>query len=175
MNYLSVENISKSFGERLLFENLSFGISKDQKIALVAKNGTGKTTLLNIIAGVDTPDTGSVVSRNGLRIAYLAQKESLNESSTIEESILASDNETLKIIAKYEHALENPGDETAYQKAFELMEQHQAWDFRNAVQADSVQIEFNRDQYTCKCLVRWTEKALVSCHSPAEQTRPAHS
>ncbi len=129
MNYLSVENISKSFGERLLFENLSFGISKDQKIALVAKNGTGKTTLLNIIAGVDTPDTGSVVSRNGLRIAYLAQKESLNESSTIEESILASDNETLKIIAKYEHALENPGNETAYQKAFELMEQHQAWDF----------------------------------------------
>lgn len=129
MNYLSVENISKSFGERLLFENLSFGISKDQKIALVAKNGTGKTTLLNIIAGVDTPDTGSVVSRNGLRIAYLAQKESLNESSTIEESILASDNETLKIIAKYEHALENPGDETAYQKAFELMEQHHAWDF----------------------------------------------
>ena len=83
MNYLSVENISKSFGERLLFENLSFGISKDQKIALVAKNGTGKTTLLNIIAGVDTPDTGSVVSRNGLRIAYLAQKESLSESSTI--------------------------------------------------------------------------------------------
>ena len=75
MNYLSVENISKSFGERLLFENLSFGISKDQKIALVAKNGTGKTTLLNIIAGVDTPDTGSVVSRNGLRIAYLAQKD----------------------------------------------------------------------------------------------------
>lgn len=129
MNYLSVENISKSFGERQLFENLSFGISKDQKIALVAKNGTGKTTLLNIIAGVDTPDSGSVVSRNGLRIAYLSQKEALNDSFTIEESILASDNETLKIIAKYEHALENPGNEIAYQKAFELMEQNQAWDF----------------------------------------------
>lgn len=129
MNYLSVENISKSFGERVLFENISFGINKDQKIALVAKNGTGKTTLLNIIAGVDMPDSGAVVSRNGLRIAYLSQKEDLNDKLTIEEAILASDNETLKIIAQYEHALENPQDVDAYQKAFDNMERHQAWDY----------------------------------------------
>lgn len=129
MNYLSVENISKSFGERVLFENLSFGINKDQKIALVAKNGTGKTTLLNIVAGIDEPDTGNVVSRNGLKIAYLSQKDALDTALTIEETILAAENETLRIIAQYEHALENPTDAEAYQKAFELMELHQAWDY----------------------------------------------
>ncbi len=129
MNYLSVENISKSFGERVLFENLSFGINKDQKIALVAKNGTGKTTLLNIVAGIDEPDTGNVVSRNGLKIAYLSQKDALDTALTIEETILAAENETLRIIARYEHALENPNDAEAYQKAFELMELHQAWDY----------------------------------------------
>ncbi|MGB5242935.1 MAG: ABC-F family ATP-binding cassette domain-containing protein [Lutimonas sp.] len=129
MNYLSVENISKSFGERVLFENLSFGINKDQKIALVAKNGTGKTTLLNIVAGIDEPDAGNVVSRNGLKIAYLSQKDALDTALTIEETILAAENETLRIIAQYEHALENPNDAEAYQKAFELMELHQAWDY----------------------------------------------
>lgn len=129
VNYLSVENISKSFGERVLFENLSFGINKDQKIALVAKNGTGKTTLLNIVAGIDEPDTGNVVSRNGLKIAYLSQKDALDTALTIEETILAAENETLRIIAQYEHALENPNDAEAYQKAFELMELHQAWDY----------------------------------------------
>ena len=129
VNYLSVENISKSFGERVLFENLSFGINKDQKIALVAKNGTGKTTLLNIVAGIDEPDTGNVVSRNGLKIAYLSQKDALDTALTIEETILAAENETLRIIARYEHALENPNDAEAYQKAFELMELHQAWDY----------------------------------------------
>ncbi len=129
VNYLSVENISKSFGERVLFENLSFGINKDQKIALVAKNGTGKTTLLNIVAGIDEPDTGNVVSRNGLKIAYLSQKDALDTALTIEETILAAENETLRIIARYEQALENPNDAEAYQKAFELMELHQAWDY----------------------------------------------
>ena len=70
MNYLSVENISKAYGERVLFENVSFGINKDQKIALIAKNGAGKSSLLKILIGEDTPDTGQVVSRKGLKIAF---------------------------------------------------------------------------------------------------------
>ena len=129
MNYLSVENISKSFGEKILFEDLSFGINKLQKIALVAKNGTGKTTLLNIIAGIDTPDSGQIIFRKGLKIAYLSQKDNLNESLTIEQTIFDSDNEILKVIEQYENALKNPDDSVAYQKAFELMEQNHAWDF----------------------------------------------
>ena len=129
MNYLSVENISKSFGERTLFENISFGINKDQKIAFIAKNGSGKTTIMNIINGEDEPDTGKVVLRKEIKMAFLSQVANLQDELTIEESIFASDNEVLKVIQQYEKALENPEDEAAYQKAFDKMDQHNAWDF----------------------------------------------
>ena len=129
MNYVSVENISKSFGEVELFSNISFGINKDQKIAFIAKNGTGKTSMLNIIAGKDSADKGQVISRKGLKIEYLSQEDSLNPNLTVEETIFNSDNETLKIIEEYEHALKNSSDEKAYQHAFEKMERHNAWDF----------------------------------------------
>jgi len=129
MNYLSVENISKAFGEVELFSNISFGINKDQKIAFIAKNGTGKTSMLNIIAGIDNPDTGQVISRKGLNIEYLSQEDCLNDHLTIEQTIFDSDNETLKVIEEYENALKNPSDEKAYQLAFEKMETLNAWDF----------------------------------------------
>ncbi len=129
MNYLSVENISKSYGEVTLFSDISFGINKDQKIALIAENGTGKTSMLNIIAGMDTPDSGQINSRKGLKIAYLSQKDDLDENLTIEETIFSTDNEILHVIEQYEKALKNTADEEAYQEAFEKMERHQAWDF----------------------------------------------
>lgn len=129
MNYLSVENISKSYGERVLFEDLSFGINKDQKIAFVAKNGTGKTSILKIITGEDTPDSGQVIMRKEIKMAFLSQEPKLNPELTIEESIFASDNMVLKVIEQYEKALENPEDEEAFQKAFDKMDLHNAWDF----------------------------------------------
>lgn len=129
MNYLSVENISKSFGDSVLFENLSFGINKDQKIGFIAKNGTGKTTLLKIIASQESADSGNIIFRKNLKIAYLSQNEILNENLSIEETILNSDNAILKVIAQYEKALKNPEDQDAYQQAFERMEQKNAWDF----------------------------------------------
>ena len=129
MNYLSVENISKSFGARTLFENVSFGINKDQKIAFVAKNGSGKSTILSIINGLDFPDTGQVVIRKGIRMEFLSQDPNLQDELTIEESIFASDNEILKVIERYEKALENIDDQEAYQNAFDQMDQYNAWDF----------------------------------------------
>ena len=129
MNYLTVENISKSYGERVLFEDISFGINKDQKIAFVAKNGSGKTSILNIIAGLDTSDSGQVVSRKGISIAYLAQNMDLNKKLTIEETIFATDNTVLNVVKQYEAALKNLENADAYQAAFELMEQYNAWDF----------------------------------------------
>ena len=129
MNLLTVENISKSYGELVLFENLSFGINKDQKIALIAKNGSGKTSILNILSGADSPDTGQVNYRKSTRVSFLAQEPLLNPDLTVEETIFASDNEVLQVIANYEKALENPEDADAYQKAFEAMDRFEAWDF----------------------------------------------
>ena len=129
MNYLNVENISKSYGELSLFEDLSFSIHKDQKIAFVAKNGTGKTTILNILSGKDSPDTGQIVYRKGLRTTFLSQEPILDLDLTIEETILKSDNPILKVIKTYHEALENPEDSNLYQTAFDDMERFQAWDF----------------------------------------------
>ena len=129
MNYLSVENISKAYGEKVLFQDISFGINKDQKIAFVAKNGSGKTSILNIIAGLDESDTGQVISRKGINISYLSQQHNFDENLTIEETIFSTENTILPIISQYEKALQNPNDSDAYQKAFDLMDQHNAWDF----------------------------------------------
>ncbi|WP_271405494.1 ABC-F family ATP-binding cassette domain-containing protein [Tenacibaculum soleae] len=129
MNYLSVEGIAKAYGEKVLFDNISFGINKDQKIAFVAKNGSGKTSILNIVAGIDEPDSGQVVSRKGIDIAYLSQADNHNPDLTIEETIFATDNKVLSVIQQYEKAVQNPDNVDAFQEAFELMEQHNAWDF----------------------------------------------
>jgi ATP-binding cassette subfamily F protein uup len=129
LNYLNVENISKSYGELNLFEDLSFSIHKDQKIAFVAKNGTGKTSILNILSGKDTPDTGQIIYRKGLRTTFLSQEPVLDQTLTVEETIFNSDNPILKVINTYHAALENPDDSNLYQTAFDDMERYQAWDF----------------------------------------------
>lgn len=134
MNLVSVENIAKSYGELVLFEDLSFGINKNQKIALVARNGEGKTSILNILAGKDVPNGGAVNYRKGIRISFLEQEPDLNPQLTVEQTILDSDNEILKIITAYETALNHPENEEAYQKAFESMERNNAWDFETQYQ-----------------------------------------
>lgn len=129
MNYLSVENIAKAYGERELFSNISFGINEGEKVGFVAKNGTGKTSLLNILSGADTPDAGNVVYRKDITVAFLPQDPILDPKLTVEQTIFASDNPILKVIERYEKALQHPDEADAYQKAFEEMEAHQAWDF----------------------------------------------
>ena len=129
MNYLTVENIAKSYGELTLFEDLSFSIHKDQKIAFVAKNGTGKTSILNLLSGKDEPDSGTIIYRKGINVVFLDQEPNLDPKLTIEETIFASDSFILDIINTYHEALKYPDDEAAYQKAFDNMERHNAWDF----------------------------------------------
>ena len=82
MNYLSVENLGKRYGERVLFSEVSFGLEQGQKMALVAKNGEGKTTLLELLNGDIKPDEGDVTWRNGISIAYLRQDQKFDESLT---------------------------------------------------------------------------------------------
>lgn len=129
MNLLTVENISKSYGEVVLFSNISFGINQGQKIALVAKNGSGKTSILNIVAGKDSTETGQITQRKGIQISFLEQEPDLNPDLTIEQTIFDSGNKILGVISQYEQAVQNPDDQDAYQKAFEAMELHNAWDF----------------------------------------------
>lgn len=129
MNYLNVENISKSYGEVTLFKGITFSIHKGQKIAFIAKNGTGKTSILKIISGEDSSDSGNITYRKNIAVSFLSQDPKFDDSLTIEQSIFNSENPILKVIANYEKAILNSEDEENYQKAFEDMELFQAWDF----------------------------------------------
>ncbi|MFD2247014.1 ATP-binding cassette domain-containing protein [Pontibacter ruber] len=130
MNYLSAENISKSFGDRWLFKNLNFGISQGQRVALVGVNGSGKTTLLNVLAGKLPPDEGSVSLRKEVSIGFLGQNPEMNEELTVQQTIFSGQSEVLDLIREYEVALENPNTSAdKMQKLMERMDELQAWDF----------------------------------------------
>ena len=129
MNLLSVEDISKRFGERILFSEVSFGLDQGQKMALVAKNGEGKTTLLEILSGDSSPDGGNVVWRNNISIGYLRQDNPFKEYNTVREVLYGSDNDYVRAINSYQHAIENPDDDEAMQKALNLMDSTKAWDY----------------------------------------------
>ncbi|MDR9449454.1 MAG: ABC-F family ATP-binding cassette domain-containing protein [Psychroflexus sp.] len=134
MNYVSVEQVGKSFGNLELFNNISFGINEGQKIGLIAKNGSGKTTLMNMLMGIEPSDEGRIVFKNGLNTAFLPQRPNLDDNATVKETIFADDNPQLKAIRAYEAALEDPNDADAYQAAFDQMEATQAWDFETDYQ-----------------------------------------
>ena len=129
LNYLNVENISKSYGEVTLFKGITFSIHKGQKIAFIAKNGTGKTSILKIISGEDSSDSGNITYRKNIAVSFLSKDPKFDDCLTIEQSIFNSENPILKVIANYEKAILNSEDEENYQKAFEDMELFQAWDF----------------------------------------------
>lgn len=140
MIYLQVDNVSKSFGEKLLFEGISFGVHKDQKIALIAKNGTGKSTLLKIIAGLETYDKGSIIMRNDVSLAYLDQNPVYDESLSVLEGIFASSKSILKIIKDYEEALVS-GDRKRISDATDTMEANKAWDYEVQIKQILGQLE----------------------------------
>jgi ABC transport system ATP-binding/permease protein len=134
MNYLSVENLSKSYGIKVLFKNISFGINKGERVSLVAGNGTGKTSLLTILSGKDTADSGNVIYRRDIRIAYLEQEPDFDAEKTVMEEVFRSENPMLNAIKEYEECMEMQEhggglDEEKYQAAFEKMENLNAWDY----------------------------------------------
>jgi ATP-binding cassette subfamily F protein uup len=135
MNYLSAENISKSFGDQILFEGLTFGLARGDKTAIIARNGTGKTTLLRILAGKESTDTGEFTFRNGIRVAFLEQAPDLDPSLTIDQLIFTANTPILKIIQNYEDVLQkHTSGETAesagmLEKATAEMDHVHAWDY----------------------------------------------
>src|SRR6187399_2123342 len=105
MNILSADRISKAFTERWLFKEISFGVSKGDKLALVGSNGTGKSTLLKVIAGLISPDTGERSFANGITFGYLPQEPDLDEELSIRQTIFADDNPIVRLVSQYEAAI----------------------------------------------------------------------
>ena len=133
MNYLSAENLAKSFGDRTLFKNINFGVSRGDKIAIVGANGSGKTTLLSILAGTVQSDAGGMVtSRKDITIGYLDQQPNLNEALTVMETVLSGGTPALDAVRDYEKAL-NSGDADALERAMTDMEKHEAWDYESQI------------------------------------------
>ncbi|OJJ23970.1 ABC transporter [marine bacterium AO1-C] len=129
MNYLSVENLSKSFGERVLFEDISFGISKGQKVALVAKNGTGKTSLLKILTHKDQADSGAFAYQKDVRVGFLDQDPDFGTAPTIIDAVLNSPSPVIQAIKLYEEALQDPNNADKMEQALQQMDAHKAWDY----------------------------------------------
>ena len=135
MNYLQVDNLSKAYGEKILFRNISFSIDKGQKVALIARNGTGKSSLMHILAGLEAPDSGKMTTRRDLRIDYLQQNPQLDESKSILDTIFATGTGLMKVIHDYEYALEqvkhnmNPESEKLLNHSMAEMDASGAWDY----------------------------------------------
>ena len=127
-SYLQIENLTKSYGERLLFSDVTFGINQGDKIGLIAKNGTGKSTLLHIIAGLESPDSGEVVFRGDIRVGYVDQLPDFDPEMTVIEACLATDTPTGRAIADYEQAVAS-ADPDAINEAVHRMDALSAWDF----------------------------------------------
>ena len=126
ISYLQIDGLTKSFGDLVLFEDITFGIAQGQKVGLIAKNGTGKTTLLNIIAGKEDYDNGAVVFRNDLRVGYLEQTPVYPEGLTVLQACFYSPNETVRLIAEYEEAMASDDNLKAWdyeQRAKQILSQ----------------------------------------------------
>ena len=132
MNLLSVENLGKNYGEKDLFKGLTFGISQGDKVALVARNGTGKSTLLRILSSKDTADSGRVTFRKDLRVSFLDQNPQFDEELTVLDAVLQAENEITKAIKQYERCIENQSDEWLPEHSKELENAMAAMDNTNA-------------------------------------------
>ncbi len=128
VSYLQVEGLSKAFGVDVLFEDLTFGVADGEKIGLIAKNGTGKSTLLDILAGIASQDSGTVIYRNNLRVGYLPQLPDLGEAHTVLDACLHGDDPRSGAIHAYEDALRT-GDSEAMTAAIQAMDANTAWDY----------------------------------------------
>ena len=126
--YLQIDNLTKSFGDLVLFENISFGIAEGQRVGLIAKNGSGKTTLLNIIAGKEGYDSGNIVFRRDLRVDYLEQDPQYPEELTVLEACFHHGNSTVELIKEYERCMETEGH-PGLENLLARMDQEKAWEY----------------------------------------------
>lgn len=140
--YLQVDNLTKSFGDLVLFENISFGIAEGQRIGLIAKNGTGKTTLLNILSGKESHDSGSIVFRRDLNVAYLEQDPHYPDDITVLEACFRSGTEVTEVIAEYERIMAS-GNHEKLDEILQKMDVLKAWDYEQRAKQILSQLKIN--------------------------------
>ncbi|MBP6049610.1 MAG: ABC-F family ATP-binding cassette domain-containing protein [Chitinophagales bacterium] len=126
MNYLTVNQLCKYYGDKLLFENITFFIDKGQKVALIAKNGTGKSSLIKIFQGLEPPESGDFKFHKDIKVGFLIQEPNFDDNKSVYQTIMHADNPILMASLEYEHALDGIGD---LQTAMNKMDELAAWDY----------------------------------------------
>lgn len=142
ISYLQADNIARRIGDNLLFEKISFNINKDDKVALIAVNGAGKSSMLDILAGRESPDSGSLSIKRDLKIAYLQQSPLLNESNKIIDELFSTDSELVRVIREYEECVLS-GSPEMLQRMIQKMDDHKAWDYEVAVKQVLSRLKLN--------------------------------
>ena len=138
MNLLSIENLAKNYGERVLFEQVSLGVDEGQKIGLIGVNGTGKSTFLKVVAGIEPADAGKIIWGSNVRVGYLPQNPDFNVDSTVLAQVFAGDSPVLRLIQEYETALDQAQRHPANaQRQQQLIRLSQQMDAQNAWQLES--------------------------------------
>ncbi len=142
ISYLQADSIARRIGDNLLFDNINLNINKDDKVALIAVNGAGKSSLLDILAGKENPDNGSLSIKRDLRIAYLQQSPVLNESNKIIDELFFTDSELVSVIKEYEKCVLS-GPPEQLQPMIQKMDDYKAWDYEVAVRQVLYRLKLN--------------------------------
>jgi ABC transport system ATP-binding/permease protein len=170
MNILTVENLTKSYGEKLLFEDLTFGISAGQKIALIARNGTGKSSLIKIITGLEYPDSGMVARGNNLRISYLPQNPEMNPGITILDYLFDSDSPLIRLVYQYNLVLSGKlTDKHEAEKVMTRMDELQAWNFESKIREILGKFDIRHLEQTIKELSGGMRKKVALARALIEE------
>lgn len=171
MNYLQAEHLSKSYGEKILFEDISFGIEKGQKLALIARNGTGKSTLMRILVGIEAADSGKVTVRNDLRISYLDQNPIFNPEFTVLDALFTSDNDAMRALHQYEEALDSMNDhpgresENRLSESMLRMDAADAWNYESRAREILGQFDIHHLSQPVKELSGGQRKKIALAHT----------
>lgn len=163
MNILSVEKLSKRYGERVLFSDISFGLDEGDRVALVARNGTGKTSLLQILGGTDAPDSGEVVFRKGIKVGYLEQDPHFESGSTVIDTLFQTDSELVKAIRDYEESIADQ-DEVKMQSAIDRIERLNGWDYEARAKQILSTLKIDRFNQKVETLSGGQRKRLALAH-----------
>ncbi len=163
MNFLTLENVTKSYGEKILFRNLSLHIDKGQKIGLIAKNGTGKTTLMRVIAGREGSEgeNAKIILRKGIRIGWLDQEPHFHPELDVLGAVLDPANPLVRVVQRYEHALAHPENTAELHEAMADMDQHNAWSFEAKVKETLFRFRMENFEQKVKTLSGGQQKRLA--------------